>query len=82
MGIMNLQDTKINVMQKIMNVSTASLLDKINNILDEEMIVGYGIDGQSLTKEQYNKRLMLAEKQIKSGDYLTQDDLEKEIENW
>ncbi len=79
---MNLQDTKISVMQKIMNVSKASLLDKISNILDEEMIVGYTADGQSLTRNQYNERLLLAEKQIESGDYITQEDLEKEMENW
>lgn len=79
---MDLQTTKINLMQKIMNVSKASLLDKISNILDEEMTVGYTSDGKPLTKQQYNERLQLAEKQIESGDYTTQEDLEKEIENW
>jgi hypothetical protein len=69
-------------MQKIMNVSKASLLDKISDILDEEMVVGYTTDGQPLTKNQYNERLLVAEKQIESGDYITQEDLEKEIENW
>ncbi|HYX09366.1 MAG TPA: hypothetical protein VE912_21720 [Bacteroidales bacterium] len=79
---MDLQKAKINVMQKIMNVSKASLLDKINHILDEEMIVGNTTDGQPLTKSQYNERLLIAEKQIESGDYISQEDLENEIENW
>ncbi len=79
---MDLEAAKINVMQKIMNVSKASLLDKISDILDEEMVVGYTTDGQPLTKNQYNERLLVAEKQIESGDYITQEDLEKEIENW
>ncbi|MFO7657797.1 MAG: hypothetical protein R6W78_12070 [Bacteroidales bacterium] len=79
---MNLQAAKINVMQKIMNISEASLLDKISNILDEEMIVGYTTDGKPLTKQQYNERLLVAEKQIESEDYITQEDLEKEVENW
>ena len=79
---MDLQTNKIEVMQKIMNVSKASLLDKISNILDEEMIIGYTTDGKSLTKQQYNERLIAAEKQIESGDYITQEDLEKEIESW
>ena len=79
---MDLQAIKINVMQKIMNVSEASLLDKISSILDEEMIVGYTADGKPLTKQQYNERLLVAEKQIESGDYITQEDLEKEMENW
>ena len=79
---MDLQVTKISVMQKIMNVSKISLLDMINDILEKEMIVAYTTNGKPLTKEAYNKRLLLAEKQITSGDYLSQEDLEKEIENW
>ena len=79
---MDLKTAKINVMQKIMSVSKASLLDKISNILDDEMIVGYTTDGKPLTKNQYNERFLVAEKQIESGNYITQEDLEKEIENW
>ncbi|MBW6478916.1 MAG: hypothetical protein K0B37_05755 [Bacteroidales bacterium] len=79
---MDLQSTKIKVMQKIMNVSKASLLEKISNILDEEMVVGYTTDGKPLTNQQYNECLLVAEKQIESGDYITQEELEKEIENW
>jgi len=82
MIIMDLKTAKINVIQKIMTVSKASLLDKINNILDEEMIVGYSTDGKPLTKDQYNERFLVAEKQIESGNFITQEDLEKEIENW
>jgi hypothetical protein len=82
MKIMNLQKIKIDVMQKIMNVSETSLLVKISNILDEEMIVGYSADGKPLTRQQYNERLLVAEKQIESGEYITQEDLENEIENW
>jgi hypothetical protein len=79
---MDLQKTKLDVMQKIMSVSTPSLLEKINNILDNEMIVAYTVDGKPLTKAMYNERLDLAEKQLQSGEYITQEDLEKEAENW
>ena len=79
---MDLQNTKLDVMQKIMSVSTPSLLEKINDILDNEMIVAYTVDGKPLTKAMYNERLDLAEKQLQSGEYITQEDLEKEAENW
>jgi hypothetical protein len=79
---MDLQVAKIDVLQKIMNVSKISLLDKINDILDKEMIVGYTTSGEPLTKEAYNARLLLAEEQIASGNYISQEDLEKEVENW
>lgn len=79
---MDLQVAKIDVLQKIMNVSKISLLDKINDILDKEMTVGYTSDGKPLTKQAYNNRLLLAEKQIASGNIISQEDLEKEVENW
>lgn len=79
---MDIQTTKLDVMQKIMAVSKASLLEKINTLLDKEMIVGYTTGGDPLTKESYNLRLQTAEKQLLSGEYTTQEDLEKESENW
>jgi hypothetical protein len=79
---MDLQSTKINVIQKIMGVNKVSLLDKISKILDQEMIVGYTVEGKPLTRESYNKRLQTAEAQILAGEYQTQEDMEKESENW
>ena len=79
---MDIQTTKLNVLQKIMGVSTASLLEKINDILDNEMEVAYTIDGQPLTKAMYNDRLKIAEQQLQSGNFTSQEDLEQEIENW
>ena len=79
---MDIQATKLDVMQKIMSVSTASLLEKINNILDNEMIVAYTVEGAPLTKAMYNERLHKAEEQLQSGEYTTQEDFEKEVENW
>ena len=79
---MDLQETKLGVMQKIMSVSKPSLLEKIDKLLEEEMVVGYTVEGKPLTKDQYNKRLQLAEEQLLSGEFITQEDLEKESENW
>lgn len=79
---MNIQETKLDVMQKIMSVSKASLLEKIDKLLDDEMIVGYTVEGEPLTKELYNMRLQKAQDQIHNGQYIAQEDLEKESENW
>ncbi|WP_199898076.1 hypothetical protein [Marinilabilia salmonicolor] len=46
---MDLQTAKTNVMQKIMNVSKSSLLEKIGNILDEEMIIGMSLKGANMS---------------------------------
>lgn len=79
---MALQAAKLDVMQKIMSVSKASLLEKIDKLLEEELIVGYTVEGQPLTKELYNQRLIEAEEQLHFGQYTTQEDLEKESQNW
>jgi len=79
---MDLQATKLEVMQKIMSISTASLLEKIDKILDKEMVIAYTVDGKPLTRELYNQRLKVAEQQLAAGEYVTQEDLEKESENW
>ena len=46
------------------------------------MIVGYTVKGEPLTKKLYNKQLKIAEAQIQSGEYQTQEEIEKEVENW
>ena len=79
---MNIEATKLDVVQKILSVQKESILIKISKILEKEMIVAYTTEGKPLTKEAYNKRLEKAEKQFASGDYITQEELEKESENW
>ncbi len=79
---MDIQTVKLNLLQKLMGVSNAALLEKIEKMLDKEMIVGYTVDGKPLTKAVYDNRLKKAEDQIKAGRFITQEDLEKESENW
>ena len=69
-------------MQKLMSVNKEELLEKISGILDKEMVVAYTAKGIPLTKEDYNKRLQKAEQQLLSGEFISQEELEKESENW
>ncbi len=79
---MNIQATKIDVVQKILMLTAGDVLEKNNKILDKEMIVGYTAEGKPLTKEAYQKRLQKAEEQIRAGDYRSQEELEKDAGNW
>lgn len=45
-------------------------------------IVGYEVDGTPITKENLIERVRSASKRVKSGDFITQEEIEKEIENW
>lgn len=79
---MDIKTLKLNLIQKLMTIDKPSLLKKINALVDEEMVVGYTVDGDPLTQEEYNKRLQIAEEQLLSGKYTSQNDLEDEAENW
>ncbi len=48
---MGLQASKLNIIQKLMGVTNESLLKKVNTLLDDELIVGYTVDGKPLTKK-------------------------------
>lgn len=65
-----------------MDLDQGPLSDKINEKLDSEMIVAYMVDGRPLTLDAYNERLEIAEKQIAAGRVVSQEELEKESENW
>lgn len=45
-------------------------------------IIGYNTDGTPITSKDLKKRVKAASKRVKSGDYLTQEEVEKEVENW
>lgn len=79
---MGLQASKLSLVQKILSLNQESIIDKIDELLEREMIVGYTVDGKPLTKAAYNERIAIAEKQLQNGESISQEDLEKESENW
>ncbi len=79
---MRIQAVKLNLVKKILSLEQESVIKKIDEILENEMIVGYTVDGKPLTQKAYNERIELAEQQLKNGQTISQDDLEKESEIW
>ena len=41
--------------------------------------VGYTIDGEPITKEDLKTRVKAASKRVKSGDYITQEEVDNEV---
>lgn len=78
---MDFQTTKLDIVQKLMGVTEESLLGKIENLLDKELIVGYTTSGKPLTKNEYNMRLQNAENQLLEGKVLSQEELEDILKN-
>jgi len=48
----------------------------------DDPIVGYTTKGDPITKTGLVSRARAASARVKSGEYTTQEDLEKESENW
>tara|TARA_R110002050_G_scaffold221792_2_gene357680 strand:+ start:51586 stop:51831 length:246 start_codon:yes stop_codon:yes gene_type:complete len=79
---MNLQAAKLDLVEKILNIRTETIIEKLNKILDKEMIVGYTVEGKPLTKKAYNKRLEKAEQDVLNGRVTSSEDLKKEMKSW
>ncbi len=62
---MNTQTKKINLTQRILNINNDKILDTIANLLDNENIIGFDIDGNPISEKNYvsdiNNELQLFE---------------------
>jgi hypothetical protein len=45
-------------------------------------IAGYNIDGTAITQQDLKKKVVSASKRVKSGDFITHEEIAKEVENW
>lgn len=74
-----------NDLLQYINQADERLLKVVKAVMEsywEEEIVAHTIDGKPLTKNAYKEELKEAVAEIKRGEYTTQEDLEKESENW
>ena len=77
--------TREQLAQYILNNAKESLLAKLKVFIEKEEkdnVVAYNIEGEPLTLEQYQNELNEAENEIDRGEFLTSDELDKEIASW
>jgi predicted transcriptional regulator len=65
-----------------MHVETDVLLDKVDQMLDEELIVGYTTAAEPLTQQAYDSRLQAAADAIQKGEFLTQEEIKNQVSSW
>jgi len=78
---MNIESTKLELMELLLQTQKESILTRIKKVFEEEVVV-YTVNGKPLTKSAYKKELLEAEAEIEQGEFTTQEDLEKESDNW
>ncbi len=49
---------------------------------ENSLVVGFTAKGDPLTKSEIRDRVKAASKRVKSGDFIAQEELEKEVQNW
>jgi len=81
MGALELRDSVL----KYINTADERLLKVVKAVIEsyqENDIVAYSIDGVPLNRIAYKAELLEAKAEIKRGEYTTQEDLEKESNDW
>lgn len=81
MGALELRDSVL----EYINTADERLLKVVKAVIEsyqENDIVAYAIDGTPLTRTTYKAELQEAIAEIKRGEYISQEDLEKESNNW
>ncbi|MGM0642090.1 MAG: hypothetical protein ACQESN_11785 [Thermotogota bacterium] len=53
----------------------------MNKKYEQTKIIGFSIDGEPITKEDLKKRVKKASERVKSGNYITQKDVDKEVKD-
>jgi hypothetical protein len=81
MGAVELRNTMINYINEA-DDRLLSVLKAVVESYRENDVVAYTVTGEPLTKKQYNEGLLMAEKEIVNGDFISQEDLEKDSQNW
>jgi len=81
---MDIQATKLELIQYLLNTQKESLLLKVRELvlMESDEIVGFTAKGEPLTVLSLNTKLERAEEDYRTGRVTTDEDLAKEIENW
>lgn len=82
---MDIQATKLELIQHLLTVKKESVLEKIREVLlknSKEDIVAYTTSGKPLNIEQYKAKIQRGLDDIEAGRVTSDEDLAKEIETW
>jgi ribulose bisphosphate carboxylase small subunit len=81
---MDIQAEKLQLIEELARIQDAQIIKQIKQLLKKAYnpIAGYNSNGQSITQRDFIQQLEQAEKEYKSGNYQTIDEVEKESETW
>jgi hypothetical protein len=81
---MDIQTEKLLLIEELLKVQDKRIIAEVRELLVQrhDPIVGYELDGSPITRSVLLQQLEEAEQRVANGEFITQEDLEKEAENW
>jgi hypothetical protein len=81
---MDIQAEKLFLIEELVKTDDIKLIEKIKALLTNKNnpTLGYEINGELITRSQLVTQIEEAEARIDLGEYTSQEDLEKQSENW
>ncbi len=81
---MDIHAEKLILIEELVKTQDINIIKQIKKLLHESTkeIVGYELNGNEITKQQLIAQIENADTRINNGVFITQQDLEKESENW
>jgi hypothetical protein len=82
---MSTADLKMDLHKFIDTINDNTILKAVHKLLKGQLTIdtpGYLVNGKSISKKEFVKRIEEAEDEISKGDYMTLAALEKESKKW
>ncbi len=84
---MDLAARKNKFIEQFMKLTSLKKIRRLEEVLHSEMnegeeIVAHTVTGEPLTREQYLEDLKEAEAEIERGEFITHEELKKEVRTW
>lgn len=85
---MSTAELKTNIESLIHRINDKEVLQAYFTILknmvkeDDGTPIGYSITGQAISKKNLVDKVLGASQRVKSGKFISQEDLDREVDNW
>lgn len=79
---MDIEKQKKHIIEQVTGMDDAYLLKEIEQLLLREPVIAYSSEGKAMTKKDLIKEILESKEDFKNGDFLSQEDFEKESDLW
>lgn len=87
---MSIEKKKLKIIDWVIDQKDSEYLQNVQNLIDginydedsRTKVIGLRPNGSEVIKSQFVSCILMSENNIKNGEYMTFEELEKESENW